>query len=263
MSLSCRQSLVRLARKYDALIVSDDVYDILQWPTASAETLTKAVLPRLIDIDRTMEPIPGKDDFGNAVSNGSFSKISGPGVRTGWAEGTAAFAYGLSQCGSSRSGGAASQLTATMIDSLLRSGDLDKHIRGVLIPAYQRRHQIMLSAIHQDLVPLGVKVRHDKIDGQNIFGGYFLWLELPNKLDAEAISALCQEREALIVASGNMFAVKGDESIKFPNALRLCFAWVEEDDLREGIQRLSRILKAALDGDVSVSGVEKDMGDYR
>ena len=121
----------------------------------------------------------------------------------------------------------------------------------------------MLSAIHQDLVPLGVKVEQDKIDGQNIFGGYFLWLELPNQLDAEAISALCQEREALIVASGNMFAVKGDESIKFPNALRLCFAWVEEDDLREGIQRLSRILKGALDGDVTVSGAEKDMRDYR
>lgn len=121
----------------------------------------------------------------------------------------------------------------------------------------------MLAAIHQDLVPLGVKVKQDKIDGKDIFGGYFLWLELPNQLDAETISALCQEREALIVAFGRMFAVKGDESIKFPNTLRLCFAWVEEDDLREGIQRLSRILKGALKGEITVSITKKDMGDFR
>ena len=103
MSLRRRQQLVSLARKYDALIITDDVYDQLQWPTDSACTrpvATTAAMPRIVDIDRTFEDDSSKpetDGFGYAVSNGSFSKIAGPGVRTGWAEGTKKFAYALSQ----------------------------------------------------------------------------------------------------------------------------------------------------------------------
>ena len=103
MSLARRQQLVRVAREYDALIVTDDVYDQLQWSSSSpaaTASLEKAVLPRIVDVDRSLgdgAERMGADGFGNAVSNGSFSKIAGPGCRTGWAEGTAKFAYGLSQ----------------------------------------------------------------------------------------------------------------------------------------------------------------------
>ena len=99
MSLRRRQELVRLARKYDALIITDDVYDALQWsatPGSPLKDSDKAVLPRLVDIDRSLDGGP-QDEWGNAVSNGSFSKLLGPGCRTGWAEGTEKLAYGLSQ----------------------------------------------------------------------------------------------------------------------------------------------------------------------
>jgi DNA-binding transcriptional MocR family regulator len=263
MSLSCRQSLVRLARKYDALIISDDVYDFLQWPTTSPQTLSKAILPRLVDIDRSMEPAPGKDDFGNAVSNGTFSKISGPGVRTGWAEGSPKLAYGLSQCGSSRSGGAPSQLMATIMDSLLRSGKLDEHIQEVLLPAYQRRHQIMLSAIKRYLVPLGATVEEGVVDGKEVFGGYFLWLVLPKQVDAELVSDVCREREDLIIADGKMFQVEGDDRIKFENSVRLCFAWEEEEDLQAGIIRLSRVVRDVMEGKQgSIKPSKKNTGEF-
>lgn len=103
MSLRRRQELVRLAREYDALIITDDVYDFLQWPSSlSSQTMSleKAAMPRIVDIDRYLDggtERQGADGFGNAVSNGSFSKIFGPGVRTGWAEGTTKLAYGVSQ----------------------------------------------------------------------------------------------------------------------------------------------------------------------
>ena len=103
MSLTRRQELVRVAREYDALILTDDVYDMLQWPAstqATHSTLDKAVLPRIVDVDRSLEggsERRGADGWGNAMSNGSFSKIVGPGVRTGWAEGTEKFVTGLSQ----------------------------------------------------------------------------------------------------------------------------------------------------------------------
>lgn len=98
-----RAELVRLAREFDALIVTDDVYDFLQWTSdvkTSTVEMTKAVLPRIVDIDRDLDggaERKGADGFGNVVSNGSFSKIAGPGLRTGWVEGTPKLAYGCSQ----------------------------------------------------------------------------------------------------------------------------------------------------------------------
>ena len=103
MSLRRREQLVSVARAYDALIVTDDVYDQLQWPASRESTKAysgKAVTSRIVDVDRALDggpERPGADGFGNAVSNGSFSKIAGPGCRTGWAEGSEKFAYGLSQ----------------------------------------------------------------------------------------------------------------------------------------------------------------------
>lgn len=99
MSLRRRERLVQLAREYDALIISDDVYDWIQWWSDPGSTLahpTVAHLPRLVDVDRCLDGGP-RDEWGNTLSNGSFSKVVGPGVRTGWAEGTPKLVYGLSQ----------------------------------------------------------------------------------------------------------------------------------------------------------------------
>lgn len=99
MSLADREGLVRLAREFDALVVTDDVYDFLQWSPDPEQPLAqpdKAQIPRVVDVDRYLDGGP-KDEWGNVVSNGSFSKLIGPGARTGWAEGTEKFAYGLSQ----------------------------------------------------------------------------------------------------------------------------------------------------------------------
>lgn len=99
MTVRRRERLVQLAREYDALIVSDDVYDMLQWqsvPKAPTVPIDTALLPRLVDVDGYLNGGP-KDEWGNTLSNGSFSKLVAPGVRTGWAEGMPKLAYGLSQ----------------------------------------------------------------------------------------------------------------------------------------------------------------------
>ena len=102
MPLGHREELVRVAREFDALVITDDVYDQLQWPIQEKNEaeLNRAIEPRLRDIDRYLDggtERTGTDGFGNTCSNGSFSKIVGPGCRTGWADGTEKFAYGLSQ----------------------------------------------------------------------------------------------------------------------------------------------------------------------
>lgn len=83
--MKSRIRLVELARTYDALVVSDDVYDFISWPTdpATSEDVLSLVPPRLVDIDKNMQ---GYLTWGNTISNGSFSKVIGPGIRVGWSD---------------------------------------------------------------------------------------------------------------------------------------------------------------------------------
>jgi DNA-binding transcriptional MocR family regulator len=103
MSLRRREELVRVARELDALVVTDDVYDFLQWPSSlstGTSSLEKTIQPRVVDVDRYLDGGPdreGADGFGNSASNATFSKICGPGLRAGWVEGTDKLAYGVSQ----------------------------------------------------------------------------------------------------------------------------------------------------------------------
>lgn len=106
MNIQKREELVRCARDFDALVICDDVYDMLQWPATVSDDgqehvgMAKAPLPRLCDIDRYMEggtTRTGADGFGNVISNGSFSKICAPGARCGWVESTGSLAHLVSQ----------------------------------------------------------------------------------------------------------------------------------------------------------------------
>ncbi|KAK5945680.1 Valine--pyruvate aminotransferase [Knufia obscura] len=248
MSLRRREQLVRIARKYDALIITDDVYDMLQWPAATStdkSVMAKSAMPRIVDVDRYLDGGP-TSEWGNAMSNGSFSKIVGPGCRTGWAEASPKLAWGLSQCGSSRSGGAPSHLVACMIHQMIITGDLDEHITGKLLPAYAKRYRRMMQAVQTRLFPLGVTVpQPDK----EVAGGYFIWLTLPKELDGEEIRRRAQEEEELTICSGAQSRVQGDEADEakqFNHNLRLCFAYADFDVLDEGVERLARVVKASL-----------------
>ncbi|KAI0131811.1 Aspartate/tyrosine/aromatic aminotransferase [Xylariales sp. AK1849] len=271
MSLRRRQGLVRLARKYDALVICDDVYDMLQWPILSPDSdpnlpaspsgistdpasLTSALLPRLVDIDTPLGPSqhdPPGQHFGHAISNGSFSKLVGPGMRTGWVDGTPDFALGISQTGSTRSGGAPSQLCAAVLAELLANGELDAHIEGKLKPAYQRRHGLMMDAVRRELVPLGIEVKtrslkSDESDAgkAGVFGGYFVWMHLPDGFPkAKDIADRCSADENLAIGYGDLFEVRGDAAaVRFEREIRLCFSWVDEADLVEGVERLGRLI---------------------
>ncbi|KAI1117973.1 pyridoxal phosphate-dependent transferase [Nemania sp. NC0429] len=324
MTLARRKALVALARRRDALVICDDVYDMLQWdveppsfplssspppsstsifyPSSSRSpsrrgrrNLHRALLPRVVDLDlaagRSPHDPPGKR-FGHAVSNGSFSKLVAPGTRTGWTYSTADFALGASQTGSTRSGGAASQLAATIIwrkkegqeqEQEQEEGEceLDRHIRDTLLPSYARRHALLSRAIRAELAPLGIRVREDSLcereSGGGVYGGYFVWMTLPKSVTttttttaaaltsdtgegegegggeemqwpaARAIAARCQADEDLLIGNGELFAVHGDEdAARFDDAIRLCFAWEDEGNLVEGVQRLGRVVRKML-----------------
>lgn len=70
-----REKLVQLGRKYNMLIICDDVYDIL--------TFEGEIPKRLVAYDLESA---GENSNHVVVSNGSFSKLLAPGARAGWIE---------------------------------------------------------------------------------------------------------------------------------------------------------------------------------
>ncbi|KAJ8100593.1 pyridoxal phosphate-dependent transferase [Lipomyces tetrasporus] len=250
MSLRRRKDLVTLARKYDALVICDDVYDFLQWPLhGSAENLERPEmrLPRLCDIDLGMGQAPEDTrGFGYAVSNGSFSKIAGPGIRTGWLEGSKAFSFGLSQTGSTMSGGSPSQFCASILAELLQTGNLQTHLSKIIRPTLQRRHRLLMEAFHERLAPLGVECRESSLPNGTSYGGYFVWLTLPKDMPSRLVAEVALHKENLIVGNGAMFEVHGNNNGKhhnFNRHIRLTFAYVSEDELVEGVQRLRNVIQ--------------------
>lgn len=147
----------------------------------------------------------------------------------------------LSHRGSTVSGGPPSQLMSTFIDEMLQDGSVTKHIREVLIPAYSRRHSIMVSAVKERLSPLGVEIHADPSDPLHA-GGVFVWVRLPWPLTAHNVTERALREENLIVGNGDIFVVPGGQYSSQHECLRLCFAWEDETDLTEGVRRLERVL---------------------
>ncbi len=263
LSLARREALVHLARRHDALIISDDVYDLLQWPTSSPPSSSPEVpvppsslppiLPTLSQLDALLpyqDSPSGTSVFSHAISNGSFSKLVGPGVRTGWIHASPAFAAGFAHTGTNRSGGAASQLAGAIVWRMMAVGDLQRHLDGVVRPLLKRRHALMGDVVGRVLGPLGVRVCEGGVREAGVFGGYFLWLQLPAGLDAELVAERAREEEELVVAPGRLFEVTGDEAAaRFPEHVRLCFSWEEEENIVEGVERLGSVVKRMLDGE--------------
>ncbi len=130
--------------------------------------------------------------------------------------------------------------------SLLESGELQRHIHQTLRPTYAQRYSIIVDAVEKYLIPVGVTLPHMNRD---VVGGYFIWIALPESLQAEEVTLRARQEEELIIAPGTMFEVSGDEQgPDLKGKVRLCFSWEEEDLLSEGIERLGKVIRRLQDG---------------
>ena len=130
------------------------------------------------------------------------------------------------------------------MSSLIESGDLQRHIIDTLAPGYARRYEQIMSAVEKYLLPLGITLPQTNRD---IIGGFFIWVSLPEPLDADEIASRCRE-ENVIVAQGSLFAVYGNtDVVDLTKGIRLCFAWEDEELLVDGVRKIGLVVQRKLE----------------
>jgi DNA-binding transcriptional MocR family regulator len=137
---------------------------------------------------------------------------------------------------------------------------MQAHIDNILIPTYQSRYKVLLTAIKTQLEPLGVRITTGAPymtpkDGEILpAGGFFTYISFPDEFpSADIIAKKAKDEYALTFAHGEMFVVKGDpvcverSGTSFGRGARLCWAWHEEAEIEEGVRRLGELLGTLLE----------------
>lgn len=209
--------LVELAQAHDFVIVADEPYLALHY--ADAPDNPPINQGSLVQYD---------EGCGRVLSLGSFSKLLAPGLRLGWAHGAPALIERLAGHGALRSGGCLNPVVANIVHHTLDSGFLARHVEE-LRAVFGGRVRAMAAALREHL-PGSRFVEPE--------GGYFCWVDLGECCDSDALLA---RAETVRFIPGNRCAVTRD----LRRFVRLSFAFYEEHELVEGVERLGALVERA------------------
>jgi len=226
LSLERRVRLVELADAYGVPIVEDDPYGQLRFEGEA--------LPSLLSLDAERHPgnaAEGRYVDGNVIYLGSFSKTLTPGLRVAWVVAPPEVARQLVMA---KQGADlhSSALGQAMADEFVRRGWLPAQVERIR-RTYLERRNAMVSAIEQYL-PAGVTCTRPQ-------GGLFLWITLPEGMEAVSLLSKAAQRKVAFVPGGP-FHVDG----RGQNTLRVSYATMQPEQIREGIRRLGEAIREAM-----------------
>jgi len=206
-----REAILALAREYGFLIVEDDVYRDLVYEG---------------EVPPSFYALAGGE---GVLRLGSFSKIMAPGLRLGWLVGAPEHIQRCVDCGTSQMGGGANPFTAHLVAACCRAGHLEPHIAR-LRQVYRQRRDLMLEALERHMPP-GVSWTRPG-------GGFFLWLTLPEGIQAVALQEIVGARGVFFSPGPGFFAAGGGE-----RNLRLAFSFVPPADIERGVATLAQAIR--------------------
>ncbi|KAF8544978.1 pyridoxal phosphate-dependent transferase [Trichophaea hybrida] len=235
--LETRTRVVDIAREWDILVITDDVYDLL-----GNDDQKEPLYPRLVTLDAgtLQNPI----STCNTLSNCSFSKLVGPGIRVGWLESASSvLAKQLGDGGANHSGGCPCQFQSAILYPLLLPVSPRNPLRKIdtiistLTAAYTSRCRVLIDAI-EEYLPENTEIWGGR-------GGFFIWIGLPDSINAKEVVALAAAKEGVIVASGEMSECSGEGNKMGwgDKWIRIAVSYCDGDELVEGVKRLGRALE--------------------
>ena len=165
---------------------------------------------------------------------GSFSKVLAPGLRLGYLVAPKAIMPKLLQAKQAADLHSPS-FNQRMVAEVLKDGFINRHVPTIRA-LYKRQCAAMLQSLHTEMAGLGVA--WNKPDG-----GMFLWVRLPEGMDAVALLPRAVEKNVAFVPGAAFFAGGAD-----PRTLRLSFVTASEEQIHTGIAALAAAIREALPG---------------
>ncbi len=207
-----RVALVETCARLGLPLIEDDPYGALSYRGEP--------LPKML----TMNP-------NGIIYMGSFSKVLTPGIRLGYVVAPVALTRKLEQAKQAADLHTA-QLTQMAVHEVIKDGFLTEHIPTIR-KLYADQCDAMLSAL-TEFMPSSVTWTRPE-------GGMFIWVTLPKHIDS---MKLLDEAIAQNVAfvPGASFYANAPET----NTLRLSFVTVPPAKIREGVEKLGKLISAKL-----------------
>ena len=209
LSTERRRRLAELARDRGLLVLEDDPYGLVRYEGEAP--------PSLFELEG-----------GRRVAySSSFSKTIAPGLRVGYFVLPDELEQQLEAAATSTYITPALLSQATVYE-FLRRGSFEpnlERVRGLL----GDRRDAMLAALERELTGVANWSRPE--------GGYFLWLDLPESVDAGELLARAE-------AAGVTF-VKGTDFGGPASSARLAFSFASPAEIDDGVSRLAALLQTA------------------
>lgn len=215
MPVARKQALVALLAQHGVPLIEDDVYGELY-----------------ADV---RQPPPAKrfDAAGGVLHCASFSKCLAPGYRVGWAA-AGRFAPAVQRL-KMMSSLATAQPPQLAIADYLAQGGYDRHLRhlrAALASEQQRARRLI-----ERHFPAGTRVTRPR-------GGYFLWLELPDGIDA-----LVLHHRAMLEGISTAPGALSSADRRFVHHLRLNVGHPGAPEVDQALRRLGELAGDALAAD--------------
>lgn len=210
LSLERRQALVALAEEYDFTIFEDDPYADIRFRGER--------LPSMLSLDTN----------DRVVHASSFTKTICPGVRVGYLIGPASVIGAIAKTATNLYI-SPSMVSEAIVHQFCVSGDVERSIATVC-SALGERATLLADALRKHIPG----VRFTEPDG-----GYFLWIDLPDEVDAATVVTKAAARGVAVV-KGSDFLISGGQ-----HSLRLAYSAVTADQVEEGVIRLAAAVEEA------------------
>jgi 2-aminoadipate transaminase len=209
-----RRRLAGLAAEHDVLVLEDDPYGLVRFEGAAPPTLHEL------------------DGGERVIYASSFSKTVAPGVRVGYLVLPELLAGAVEATATSTyiTPGLLSQAT---VHEFLRRGALERNLELVR-SLLKARRDALLTALEEHLG--GTGAHWNRPDG-----GYFLWLDLPDEVDAPQLLIAAEQRGVSFVPGPDFFPRGGGGR----SAARLAFSSASPGQLGEAVSRLAMLLTSA------------------